>query len=56
MIVKDQKIIDALQKEINNIFGEEMSIKIYLEGENYNVITNDGQEVTVPIDYVKNLV
>lgn len=56
MIVKDQKIIDALQKEINNIFGEEMSIKIYLEGENYNVVTNDGQEVTVPIDYVKNLV
>jgi hypothetical protein len=55
-IVKDKTIVEALQNEINNIFGEETSITVYLEGSNYNVVTNDGQEVTVPVTYVESLV
>jgi len=55
LLVSDPTIIDILKNEINNIFGYEVDIEVYEDGENYNIVTGDGQEVTVPIDYVNNL-
>lgn len=56
LLVSDKSIIAVLQNEVNNIFGYEVDIEVYEDGENYNIVTGDGQEVTVPIDYVKNLI
>lgn len=55
VIVSDPIIINILQNEINNIFGYEVEIEVFEDGENYNIVTGDSQEVTVPIDYVNNL-
>jgi hypothetical protein len=56
LLVLDPSIISVLKNEVNNIFGYEVEIEVYEDGENYNIVTGDGQEVTVPIDYVKNLI
>ena len=56
LLVSDEKVISILKNEVNNIFGYEVDIEVYEDGENYNIVTGDGQEVTVPIDYVKNLI
>jgi hypothetical protein len=56
LTVSDPKVISVLQNEVNNIFGYDVEIEIYEDGENYNIVTNDGQEVVVPIDYVNNLI
>lgn len=56
LLISDPNVISVLQNEVNNIFGYEIEIEVYEDGENYNIVTGDGQEVTVPIDYVKNLI
>lgn len=56
LIVTDPAVISVLKSEITNIFGHEVDIDVYVDGENYSIVTTDGQEVTVPIDYVKSLV
>lgn len=56
LLVSDASVISVLKNEVNNIFGYEVDIEVYEDGENYNIVTGDGQEVTVPIDYVKNLI
>lgn len=56
LLVSDPSVISVLKNEVNNIFGYEVDIEVYEDGENYNIVTGDGQEVTVPIDYVKNLI
>ena len=56
LVVQDPKIISVLKNEVNNIFGYDVDIEVYEDGENYNIVTSDGQEVTVPIDYVNNLI
>lgn len=56
LVVSDPSVISVLKNEVNNIFGYEVDIEVYEDGENYNIVTGDGQEVTVPIDYVKNLI
>ena len=56
LTISDPKVISVLQNEVNNIFGYDVEIEIYEDGENYNIVTNDGQEVVVPIDYVNNLI
>jgi hypothetical protein len=56
LTVSDPKIISILQNEVNNIFGYDVEIEVFEDGENYNIVTNDGQEVVVPVDYVNNLI
>ena len=56
LTVSDPKIISVLQNEVNNIFGYDVEIEVFEDGENYNIVTNDGQEVVVPVDYVNNLI
>lgn len=56
LTVSDPKVISILQNEVNNIFGYDVEIEVFEDGENYNIVTNDGQEVVVPVDYVNNLI
>jgi hypothetical protein len=52
--VNDPKVVDILRTEVENIFGYSMNIEVYDDGDNYSVVTSDGQEVTVPKDYISN--
>ena len=54
--VTDANIIALLEKEVSNIFGYDMTINVFVNGSEYNIVTNDGQEVTVPISYVNSLI
>jgi hypothetical protein len=53
--ITDSKVLTVLQKEVNDIFGYEIGITVLENGENYNIVTADGQEVCVPITYVTSL-
>jgi hypothetical protein len=44
-----------LRKELTNIFGYEVDFEVTQEEDYYNIITNDGQEVTVPVEYINKL-
>jgi hypothetical protein len=52
--INDPKVVDILRTEVENIFGYSMNIEVYDDGDNYSVVTSDGQEVTVPKDYISN--
>ena len=54
-IVTDSAIINKLKLEVENIFGYSVDIEVYLEDDNYSIVTNDGQEVTVPVNYVNSI-
>jgi len=55
VIVNDESIINKLKSEVENIFGYSVEIEVYLENDNYAIVTSDGQEVTVPVDYVNSI-
>lgn len=55
VIVNDKSIINKLKSEVENIFGYSVEIEVYLENDNYAIVTSDGQEVTVPVDYVNSI-
>lgn len=44
-----------LREELTNIFGYEVDFEVTQEEDYYNIITNDGQEVTVPVEYINKL-
>lgn len=44
-----------LREELTNIFGYEVDFEVTQEEDYYNIITTDGQEVTVPVEYINKL-
>ena len=49
-------LIKFIQEEVNNIFGEETEITVYLNDDNYDAVTADDQIISVPVAYINNLI
>jgi hypothetical protein len=54
--VTDATVIKFIQEEVNNIFGDETEITVYLNGDNYDAVTADDQIISVPVAYINNLI
>lgn len=54
--VTDATVIKFIQEEVNNIFGDETEITVYLNGDNYDAVTADDQIISVPVAFINNFI
>jgi hypothetical protein len=55
-LIKNRKILSVLKKQVDNVLGYKVEIEVCQNGDNYDILTSDNQEITVPISYVQKFI
>jgi hypothetical protein len=53
--LEEGTILSKIQDIVNNVFGYEIKIEVFQNDDKYDITTEDGNEMTIPVDYVKSL-